>query len=246
MTAGATREPHHPRHAPTPRLGPLCHGPCNNPASPAPSLPRRVLDARRSANPRATAPCLRSPLLPLPRRRCATALVNIRPFTSLRLAGGYRVTSGTAPEAAPLALSLLLPPSRWRRLFSVRAFSRTARRLRHQLRSWLRRLRRGAVRRPALRGPPPLTCGEADGCAGGAWQAARSKPCHLLIAHPFGGYAAGTLPRPTLFLLHSAGRTPQRQTRYAGLPVKSHSRVSSLRSNAHRRAGVNSPLRGEL
>ena len=64
--------------------------------------------------------------------------------------------------------------------YSVRTFSRTARRLRHQLRSWLRRLRRGAVRRPALRGPPPLTCGKAVGCAGGACQPARSRPCDLL------------------------------------------------------------------
>jgi hypothetical protein len=58
---------------------PLCHGPCNNPASPAPSLPRHVLDARRSANNRATAPCLRSPLLPLPRRRCTTAQASETP-----------------------------------------------------------------------------------------------------------------------------------------------------------------------
>jgi type III restriction enzyme len=57
-------------------VGPLRHGACTEPASPAPSLPRRVLDARRRANSRATAPCLRSPLTVLPRRRCATALAS--------------------------------------------------------------------------------------------------------------------------------------------------------------------------
>ncbi len=60
-------------------LRPLCHGACNNPASPAPSLPRRVLDARRRAKPRATAQCLRSPLLLLPRRRCDTAQASENP-----------------------------------------------------------------------------------------------------------------------------------------------------------------------
>jgi hypothetical protein len=51
---------------------------------------------------------------------------------------------------------------------------------------------------------------------------------------------------PSSFLLHSAGRTPPRQTRCAGLPIKGHIPVSSLRSGAHCRAGVNSPLRVEL
>ena len=32
----------------------------------------------------------------------------------------------------------------------------------------------------ALRGPPPLTCGEADGYDAGSCQPARSRPCHLL------------------------------------------------------------------
>ena len=70
------------------------------------------------------------------------------------------------------------------------------------------------------------------------------------IAHPFGGYAANTPPRPTSFLLHYAGGTRPRQTRCAGLPVKSKhdqrfARVGikqpgcSLRSTARRRAGVN-------
>ena len=68
---------------------------------------------------RATAQCLRSPPDLLPRRRYATALASKRPLASLRLAGGYRVGCSTTPEAAPLALSLLLPPSRQRRLFGL-------------------------------------------------------------------------------------------------------------------------------
>ena len=73
---------------------------------------------------------------------------------------------------------------------------------------------------PALRGPPPLTCGEADGCV--AWRNGpqgqdRATCC---IAHPFGGYAAKPRRAPSSFLLHYAGRTRPRQTRCAGLPVK--------------------------
>jgi len=67
----------------------------------------------------ATAQCLRSPPDLLPRRRCATALASKRPLASLRLAGGYRVGCSTTPEAAPLAFSLLLPPSRQRRLLAL-------------------------------------------------------------------------------------------------------------------------------
>lgn len=65
---------------------------------------------------RATAQCLRSPPDLLPHRRCATALASKRPLAGLRLAGGYRVGCSATPEAAPLALSLLLSPSRQRRL----------------------------------------------------------------------------------------------------------------------------------
>ena len=68
---------------------------------------------------RATAQCRRSPPDLLPRRRYATALASKRPLASLRLAGGYRVGCSTTPEAAPLALSLLLSPSRQRRLLPL-------------------------------------------------------------------------------------------------------------------------------
>ena len=61
----------------------------------------------------------------------------------MRLAGGYRVTSCTTPEASPLASSLLPSPYPLRRLLPWPCAVPTARRLRHQLRSWLRRLRRG-------------------------------------------------------------------------------------------------------
>lgn len=43
----------------------------------------------------------------------------VRLLAGLRLAGGYRVRFSNTPEAAPLALPLLLPPSRQRRLFAL-------------------------------------------------------------------------------------------------------------------------------
>lgn len=43
----------------------------------------------------------------------------VRLLAGLRLAGGYRVGCSTTPEAAPLAFSLLLPPSRQRRLLPL-------------------------------------------------------------------------------------------------------------------------------
>ncbi len=67
-------------------------------------------------------------------------------------------------------------------------------------------------------------------------------------------HSAATRPKscraPSSFLLHSAGRTRPRQTRCAGLPVKYKTGLRfasvglnppgcSLRSTAHRRAGVN-------
>ena len=55
-----------------------------------------------------------------------------------------------------------------------------------------------AVRRPALRGPPPLTCGEADGCDAGRVGLQGQDRATCCIAHPFGGYAARALPRPVL------------------------------------------------
>jgi len=66
-------------HHVAPCLCPLSHGACKEPASPAPSLPRYVLDARRRANNRATAQCLRRPPNLLPRRRCATAQASDKP-----------------------------------------------------------------------------------------------------------------------------------------------------------------------
>ena len=119
--------------------------------------------------------CCSCPAAAAPLRRPAITLL-----ASLRLAGGYLVTSCNTPEASPLALSLLLSPSRQRRLLLWPCSVPSARRLRHQLRSWLRRLRRDVARRPVLRGPPPLTCGEADGCDSGACRPARSRPCHPL------------------------------------------------------------------
>ena len=68
---------------------------------------------------RATAQRLRSPPDLLPRRRSATALASKRPLAGLRLAGSYRVGCSTTPEAAPLALPLLLSPSRQRRLLRL-------------------------------------------------------------------------------------------------------------------------------
>jgi len=179
---------------------PLCHGACNNPASPAPSLPRLVLDACRRAYTRATAQCLRPPPLLLPRRRCATALASDNPCSP---ACGLQAATSSRPAPRQrlrhwLCLSCCRRPviADFR---SVRAFSRTARRLRHQLRSWLRRLRRGAARRAALRGPPPLTCGEADGCDAGRVGLQGQDRAACCIAHPFGGCAANTSPRPVLF-----------------------------------------------
>lgn len=58
----------------------------------------------------------------LPRRRYATAPASKQPLAGLRLAGGYRVGYSTTPEAAPLALSLLLSPSRQRRLLPLAGF----------------------------------------------------------------------------------------------------------------------------
>ena len=57
---------------------------------------------------------------PPPLRHCAGQRQT--PLASLRLAGGYLVTSCTAPEASPLALSLLLSPSRQRRLLLCPGF----------------------------------------------------------------------------------------------------------------------------
>jgi hypothetical protein len=87
---------------------PLSHGACKEPASPAPSLPRHVLVARRRANPRATARCLRPPPDLLPRRRRATALASIKPLASLRLAGCYLSTSCTTPSRGEAASRLSL------------------------------------------------------------------------------------------------------------------------------------------
>lgn len=55
--------------------------------------------------------CCPCPAAAAPLRRPAKTLL-----ARLRLAGGYLVTSCTAPEAAPLALYLLRSPSRRRRL----------------------------------------------------------------------------------------------------------------------------------
>jgi hypothetical protein len=68
---------------------------------------------------RATAQRLQSAPDLLPRSRCATALASKWPLARLRLAGSYRVGCSATPEAAPLALSHLLPPSRQRRLFDL-------------------------------------------------------------------------------------------------------------------------------
>jgi len=76
-------------------------------------------EPRQSACNRALAQSLRRPPDLLHRRRCATAPASEQPLAGLRLAGGYRVGCSTTPEAAPLALSLLLSPSRQRRLLAM-------------------------------------------------------------------------------------------------------------------------------
>jgi hypothetical protein len=96
---------------------PLCHGACKEPASPAPSLPRHVLDARRRAYSRATPQCLRPPLLLLPRRRCATAQASDK--AARQLAACRWLPHHILHHAVTLrvtALSLLLSLSRHRRL----------------------------------------------------------------------------------------------------------------------------------
>jgi len=48
-----------------------------------------------------------------------------------------------------------------------------------------------AARRPVLRCPPPLTCGEADGFDTGRFFLLQGQDrATYCIAHPFGGYAA--------------------------------------------------------
>ena len=100
-------------------LRPLRHGACKRPASPAPSLPHRRLNHARAHEAAhwlcaSGHRCSSSPAAAAPLRRPAK-----RPLAGLRLAGGYRVGCSTAPEAAPLALSLLLSPSRQRRLLPL-------------------------------------------------------------------------------------------------------------------------------
>jgi len=94
-------------------------GLADNPASPAPSLPHRILNhaVAQTTAPRLSASDHR-------RTSCPAAAAPLRwpakrPLSSLRLAGGYRVGCSTTPEAAPLAFSLLLSPSRQRRLFGL-------------------------------------------------------------------------------------------------------------------------------
>ena len=114
-----------------------------------------------------------------------------------------------------------------------------------------------AARPSALRGPPPLTCGEADGCDNRGVSGCKIKTVPPAALRIHSAATRQTQPRPTSFLLHSTGRTRPRQTRCAGLPVKSKPGLRfasvglnpsgcSLRSIAHRQAGVNSPLRVEL
>ena len=181
---------------------------------------------------------------PLPLRHCAGQRNPRSPACGLQAA--------TASHPAPrqrlrpwLCLSCGRRPA-GAGLCSVRAFSRTARRLRHQLRSWLCRLRRGAVRPPALRGPPPLTCGEADGCVGGRGRPQDQNRATCCIAHPFGGCAAQqpAAPRPHSCSIPQVAH-PQGKPAARDCPSEANP-VSSLRSTAHRRAGVNSPLRVEL
>ncbi len=123
---------------------PLSHGACKEPASPAPSLPCRVLDARRRANSRATAQCVRPPLLLLPRRRCATALASDKPCSP---ACGLQAATSSHPAPRQRLRPWLCRSCCRRPGIAVHcpclAWSRTARRLRRQLRSRLRRLRWG-------------------------------------------------------------------------------------------------------
>ncbi len=229
-------------------FGPLCHGACNKLASPAPSLPRPVLDARRRAYSRATALCLRSPPALLLRRRCATALASDNPCSpacglqaatsshpaprqrlrhwlrlscrrrpagadfyvglarchlpaacAISFAHGCVGYAGRCPVSAahrfracpagpagrdrPPATALPLAPRhggsgplprRWRaRWPAVPVIS-----------GW-----HTAARRLVLRGPPPLTCGEAVGSASGRVSLQGQDRATCCIAHPFGGYA---------------------------------------------------------
>ncbi len=59
--------------------GPLRHGPCKRTRKPRAVATASRTEPRRRANTRATAQCLRSALLLLPRRRCATAPASDKP-----------------------------------------------------------------------------------------------------------------------------------------------------------------------
>ena len=124
---------------------PLCHGACNNPASPAPSLPPRILPPavvhtaaprhcafgqHRTSCPAAAAP-LRWPAINLARQLAACRRL---PRHILRHARGF--ATGFVP--------LCVPPYPHRRLLPWPCTVPAARRLHRQLRSRLRRLHRGA------------------------------------------------------------------------------------------------------
>jgi len=74
---------------------------------------RRTHNHARARTPRALALSPSRPPHLLPRRRCATALASKRPLASLRLAGGSRLASCTAPSccAPRLYLSCYLRPA---------------------------------------------------------------------------------------------------------------------------------------
>ena len=103
----------------TPSSLPLSHGACTRTRKPRAFATPCLPEPRQRATP---APWLRAsdhrrtscPATAAPLRRPA-----VRLLAGLRLAGGYRVGCPTTPEAAPLALLLLLPPSRQRRLLSL-------------------------------------------------------------------------------------------------------------------------------
>lgn len=113
------------------------------PASPAPSAP----SVQAPPPPARTKPrpgcALRSTAAVLSRRRCATARASKQPLARLRLAGGYRVGCSTTPSRCAPRLVYPVAGARLPCLFVIPRVSRTVRRLRRQLCSRLRRLRRG-------------------------------------------------------------------------------------------------------
>lgn len=161
---------------------------------------------------------------------------------------GYRVADSTTPsrdKAAPRLSCLRSPPSLLprRRRATAPASGKAARRL------------------AACRRLPYRVLNRARGCATGfvapaiavspaptfwPWLALfhfpaareiKTVPPTALRIHS-AATRPNTRPRPTSFLLHSAGRTRPRQTRCAGLPV-------NIRVSAHR-AIVTQPGRGKF